>query len=109
GRWLLDGGHADADCELSVSGLINGRLSNVIIDRTFRDRDGQRWIVDYKTSAHEGAGREQFLDREVVRYREQLQRYATLMSGIYPGETLKLGLYFPLLDGWRSWEYDPAE
>ena len=68
------GGHADADCELSVSGLINGRLSNVIIDRTFRDRDGQRWIVDYKTSAHEGAGREQFLDREVVNSCRDMRR-----------------------------------
>ncbi len=108
GQWLLANSHTDADCELRLSGVIDGRLTNVIIDRTFRDESGRLWIVDYKTSVHEGAGREQFLDREVVRYRGQLERYAKLLCGLYPGETLYLGLYFPLLEGWRSWEYLPG-
>ncbi len=105
GRWLLNNEHADAYCELRLSGLLDGRLANVIIDRTFRDESGRLWIVDYKTSVHEGAGREQFLDREVERYRGQLELYARLLCGLYPDETLQLGLYFPLLEGWRCWEY----
>jgi hypothetical protein len=72
------------------------------------DAEGRRWIIDYKTSSHEGGDRKDFLDREVERYRRQLERYADLLSGLYPGQPIALGLYFPLLDGWRSWRYSDA-
>ena len=75
------------------------------IDRTFVDAAGTRWIVDYKTSRHEGAGREEFLDREQERYRPQLERYAALMRRLGP-EPVRLGLYFPLLAAWREWSAD---
>jgi len=54
------------------------------------------------------------------RYKEQLEKYGALMKlqddihgrisaerGQEPGtaRTIKLGLYFPLLQGWREWEY----
>jgi ATP-dependent exoDNAse (exonuclease V) beta subunit len=74
----------------------------VVIDRTFIDASGVRWIVDYKTSRHEGAGLDAFLDSERERYRPQLERYATLMRKLAP-EPVRLGLYFPLLGGWREW------
>ena len=45
------------------SGVSGGRLRSVVIDRCFVDRDGVRWVVDYKTSAHEGGGLEEFLDQ----------------------------------------------
>ena len=51
-------------------------LVRVVIDRSFVDAAGVRWIVDYKTSRHEGAGLDEFLDREQERYRPQLERYA---------------------------------
>ena len=53
----------------------------VVIDRSFVDAAGVRWIVDYKTSSHEGAGLDEFLDREQERYRPQLERYAALCAG----------------------------
>ena len=97
GRWLLDGGHADADCELSVSGLINGRLSNVIIDRTFRDRDGQRWIVDYKTSLPgDGQSLDDFLAAESERYALQLGLYGTALEAI-KAAPVRCALYFVAL------------
>ena len=40
-----------------------------------------RWIVDYKTGTHEGGDLDAFLDNREIR----------------------LGLYFPLLKGWREW------
>ena len=43
-----------------------------------------------------------FLDREQQRYRAQLERYAALMRRI-DEQPVKLGLYFPLLKGWREW------
>ncbi|HEX7234025.1 MAG TPA: hypothetical protein VF243_02055, partial [Nitrosospira sp.] len=57
---------------------------------------------DYKTSSHEGAGIEGFLDREQARYRAQLDRYAALLSNA-DGRPVRRGLYFPLLKGWREW------
>ena len=101
GRWLL-GPRADAQSELRLTGAGKGGVINIVMDRTFVDEQGLRWIVDYKTGTHEGADVEGYLDRERERYRTQLERYALLLSGIDP-RPIRLGLYFPLLNGWREW------
>jgi len=59
-------------------------------------------IVDYKTGPHEGGDLEASLDREQERYRKQLEQYAALMC-MLDNRPVKLGLYFPLLKGWREW------
>jgi ATP-dependent exoDNAse (exonuclease V) beta subunit len=105
GRWLLDATHREAETELALSGRIGPDIVNVIVDRTFVDAEGVRWIVDYKTSTHEGGGLEAFLDNEQERYRPQLERYAALVAKLGP-ESVRLGLYFPLLSGWREWSPD---
>ncbi len=102
GHWLLGAAHAEARCELALSGVLDGDIVNVVLDRTFVDDNGTRWIVDYKTSAHEGGGLDEFLDREQERYRFQLERYARLMTQL-DSRPIRLGLYFPLLGGWREW------
>lgn len=104
GRWLLDPRHEALRREYPLSGLVDGRLVNVVLDRTFVDAQGVRWIVDYKTSRHEGPDLEHFLDRELERYRGQLERYATLMRRL-DARPIRLGLYFPLLRGWREWAF----
>jgi ATP-dependent exoDNAse (exonuclease V) beta subunit len=100
GRWLL-GPRDDARSELRLTGAGEGGVVNIVMDRTFVDEQGVRWIVDYKTSGHEGGDTEAFLDRERERYRPQLERYAALMKA-YDKRPIKLGLYFPLLKGWRE-------
>ncbi len=102
GRWLLDATHRESATELALTGRIGGEIVRTVIDRSFIDRDGLRWIVDYKTSSHEGAGLEAFLDSEQQRYRPQLERYASLVGRLGP-QPLRLGLYFPLLGAWREW------
>ncbi len=69
GRWILDSSHRDASCELALTGLAAGRLRSVVIDRCFVDADGTRWVIDYKSSRHEGGRLEGFLDQEMQRYR----------------------------------------
>jgi ATP-dependent helicase/nuclease subunit A len=101
GRWVLDS-HAEAASELPVTGLIEGDLCAGVIDRTFVDENGVRWIIDFKTGTHEGAALEHFLEQEKERYREQLERYALLMSK-YEDRPIRLGLYFPLLGEWLEW------
>jgi ATP-dependent exoDNAse (exonuclease V) beta subunit len=104
GRWLLgiDSRIRDASSELAISGVVDGQILEGVIDRTFVDESGQRWIVDFKTSTHEGGGLEAFLDEEVVRYRPQLERYARLMQAYRPDETVRAALYFPVLRQWRE-------
>ncbi|SEP31052.1 exodeoxyribonuclease V subunit beta [Nitrosovibrio sp. Nv6] len=101
GQWLL-GPQQDARSELRMTTIVGGEYMDLVIDRTFRDADGRRWVVDYKTSSHEGADLEGFLSREQERYRIQLDRYAALMR-MLDGRPVRRGLYFPLLKGWREW------
>lgn len=101
GQWLL-GGQQDARNKVWMNGVIGGERVSLVIDRTFCDANGQRWVVDYKASSHEGADVESFLDREQERYRLQLDRYAALVR-LIDGRPVKRGLYFPLLKEWREW------
>ncbi len=105
GRWILNSRHRQARCEYPLTGLVDGRLVHVVLDRCFVDRTGAGWIIDYKTSAHEGADLGEFLDNEQLRYRQQLERYAVLMNA-QDARPWRLGLYFPLLKGWREWPAD---
>jgi len=102
GRWILDPSHPGAHSEYALSGLDGTLLVNVTLDRTFVDADGVRWIVDYKVGAHTGGDVEEFLDREQERYKNQLDRYGRLMRQM-DDRPVRLGLYFPLLRGWREW------
>lgn len=101
GQWLL-GPQQDARSELRLTALVEEGYLDIAIDRTFRDASGQRWVVDYKTSSHEGSNMDEFLDREQERYRGQLDRYAALTRAM-DGGSVRRGLYFPLLKGWREW------
>ena len=99
GRWLL-GPQRESRNEYRLTAVVDGERRSLIIDRTFVDPEGRRWIADYKTSSHEGKDLEGFLDRERERYRGQLERYARALAA---DEDSMLGLYFPLLAGWRQW------
>jgi ATP-dependent exoDNAse (exonuclease V) beta subunit len=95
GRWLL-GPHPEARNEYRLRAMVQGQLRTYIIDRLFRTHDKVEWVVDYKTSRHEGADVEAFLDRERDRYTPQLKIYGALRKGS------RQGLYFPVLRGWRD-------
>jgi ATP-dependent exoDNAse (exonuclease V) beta subunit len=97
GRWVL-GSHPEHRSELRLSVVQDGTVRRLVLDRTFVTSSGVRWIVDYKVGAHEGADVEQFLDVEQERYRAQLETYGTALD-----PQAHLGLYFPLVPGWREW------
>ena len=99
GRWLL-GPQQGARNEYRITAVIDGERRNLVMDRSFTDENAKRWIVDYKASGHEGTNVEGFLDQEQERYRAQLERYAQALA---QGDASMLGLYFPLLAGWREW------
>jgi ATP-dependent helicase/nuclease subunit A len=105
GQWLFSKDHKQAKNEYAISGLYQGKVVNVILDRTFIDAEGIRWIVDYKTSRHEGKDLDAFLDQQQQRYLPQLEKYGALIKSM-ENVPVKLGLYFPLLKGWREWDLE---
>jgi hypothetical protein len=102
GRWLFAPDHTDPRSECALTTIEDGRLVRIVVDWTFVDSDGVRWIVDFKTSLHRGPDLDRFLDSEVERHREQLERYARIWTKI-ERRPLRLGLYWPLHDAWREW------
>jgi ATP-dependent helicase/nuclease subunit A len=102
-RWILKRRTRDDFREYALSGRWQGEVVRVVFDRSFVDEDGVRWVIDYKTSQHAGGSLDEFLDREVDRYRPQLHRYAQLARKLGP-ERVRVGLYFPLMRAWREWE-----
>jgi len=97
GRWVL-GPHSEAKAEEPVTGIVNGEVAHAVIDRTFVDEKGVRWVIDYKTGSHEGGSRVEFLESEKERYRSQLERYAAIFKEAEGGKReIRKGLYFPAL------------
>jgi ATP-dependent helicase/nuclease subunit A len=94
GRWLL-GPQREAKTEQR---LRTAAHATYIVDRSFRDEQGELWVVDWKTSRHEGKDLEGFLANEQARYAPQLERYAAAL------DARRLGLYFPALTSWREWK-----
>ena len=101
GCWILSREHREAASELALTGIVGGRLTSVVVDRSFVDTQGTRWVIDFKTSRHEGGRLEQFLDEELRRYRGQLETYAALARGLGP-QPVRAALYFPLLGAFRE-------
>src|SRR5437667_463634 len=95
GRWLL-GPQAESRTEYRVRVHTKDGVSTYIVDRAFRAVNGARWVIDYKTSRHEGSDVDAFLDRERERYGKQLEAYGQAL------QSSSAGLYFPLLRGWRQ-------
>lgn len=120
-NWLFQQGSASySEYGLSrVSGHSEGE--HFIIDRTFIDDLGVRWIIDYKFSEPsatqvdgEGSNGEghsnqlseveiaAFVQQQVTLYRSQLENYFDLLNGFDPMKTC-LMLYFPLINRHFCW------
>ena len=106
GVWILSQ-HEHDEREYALSAVVEGRVRRFVLDRTFVDGD-TRWIIDYKTGTHTGAAPDRFLDDEQARYRAQLEIYASVIQAM-DAHPIRLGLYFPMLQGWREWPWPFAD
>ncbi len=97
GRWLLAPG-PEAHSEFALTGVVDGGVQNLVIDRTFTDPEsGERWVVDFKTAIpHPGVSEADFIRIERNRYRPQLERYGALAGALFD-QPVRLGLYFTAL------------
>ncbi len=98
GQWILHP-HQQGASELELSGQLDGQLIHAVIDRTFVDPDGIRWIIDYKTGTPQATESvDRFVQREIALYRVQLASYFRLMRAMEPTREIRSALYFPLLN-----------
>ncbi len=105
---LTSADDAKAEWALTSSELEQeGRLRQHIIDRSYVDADGVRWIVDYKTARHDGADVDRFLAERIAEYKPQLQRYAEVLRR-FEQRPIRLALYFPLQQKHFSWDATDA-
>jgi ATP-dependent exoDNAse (exonuclease V) beta subunit len=95
GRWILDSGHRDACCEMPLTMLRDGRVQDIVIDRSFIDRNsGIRWVIDYKSSCPApGCDVAMFTAAEAERYQEQLRGYRDALRAL-GDEPVRCALYF---------------
>jgi ATP-dependent exoDNAse (exonuclease V) beta subunit len=105
GRWVLSADHTERLNEYAVTVAGGNRFRRLIIDRAFVAADGVRWIIDYKTSSHEGGDRAAFIRSEVERYAPQLHAYRQAFACL-ERRTLRTALYFPLLQLLQTVESD---
>ncbi|HEX2548550.1 MAG TPA: 3'-5' exonuclease, partial [Gammaproteobacteria bacterium] len=98
GKWIL---HAstDAQSELRITTHFDHQTHMIVIDRTFIDADGVRWIIDYKTSHPENICLDDFLQSEKEKYLDKMQLYAHALKAL-DDRPIKMGLYFPLVPAW---------
>ncbi len=101
-KWLFSEAHTDIEAEWPLTAKIGSEIESIVIDRSFKDGDGRRWIIDFKSSRHDDQDIEHFLNEEKNRYSIQMAKYANVVSLLGP-EPIYLGLYFPLLKGWIEW------
>ncbi|MEN0042726.1 MAG: UvrD-helicase domain-containing protein [Pseudomonadota bacterium] len=97
--WLIGAAGPEDRAEFALGAVVEGTVSRLVIDRVVRDSNGTLWIVDYKTSRHEGGDLEGFFANECRRYRSQLEGYARAVTAWYAHREqalgpLRLGLYF---------------
>jgi hypothetical protein len=102
GRWLLSA-HLETASEYPLSGLLDGEMVHAVLDRTFVDEEGTRWVIDYKTGLpFKNEDHAVFYQRERECYQEQLTRYAALFRSLEPDRPVRIALYFPMFDGWHE-------
>jgi len=97
GRWVLSGEHTETANEFPLTARRENEFDYLVLDRTFVCERGQRWIVDYKTSVHEGGNIDEFLRSETARYKPKLRQYRDAMAR-QENRPIRTALYFPLLN-----------
>ena len=95
GRWILDPNHQESACELPISYNNGFQVQHLIIDRTFIDAQGVRWIIDYKTAEASTENEfSAFIEQEEQRYKKQLTSYCRALTAM-ENNRVKAALYFP--------------
>jgi ATP-dependent exoDNAse (exonuclease V) beta subunit len=107
GRWILSAHHSAAS-EHSIASV---DASVLRADRIFAagneplaEGENAIWVVDFKTTEQGSRSPERFSEDELLKYREQLERYASALRELSPQpRRIVLGLYYPLIPRLLHW------
>ena len=92
GQWILRQ-REDHKSEYGMTGVINGSIQRVFVDRMFVENK-LRWIIDYKTGTPlTNRDPDTFYKAQIELYKNQLERYQYIAKNIY-SEQIKTGLFF---------------
>ena len=95
--WVFAAGLEDSQCELRLSDYSGGQLRQFVVDRTFIDSHGVRWIIDYKTGAPAADQTvAAFITAQLQLHTGQLLRYRKLFAAMEQRPT-RTALYFTSL------------
>lgn len=98
GLWILQP-HLNARAEFAITAEINGEVQRLVIDRTFIDENGVRWVIDYKSGTYQDNDLEGFLLLQRKRYVDKMIIYKDAVQ-VLGDNPVRLGLYFPALPLW---------
>jgi ATP-dependent exoDNAse (exonuclease V) beta subunit len=109
GKWILSG-HARSTSEYSIASAGSSVLR---ADRTFlagsaplSQSEDRMWIIDFKTTEQGSRSSQRFEQDELLKYREQLERYAKVLMDLTPELAhVMLGLYYPLIPRLLHWTF----
>ena len=90
GAWILRA-RDEAAAELALGSMEGSTLASHVIDRTFVE-DGERWVIDYKSTEIGAAPSIAELQQRAEEYRPQLLRYAGLFRE--EGLPLRMAVFF---------------
>jgi ATP-dependent exoDNAse (exonuclease V) beta subunit len=112
GEWIFSP-QIHAQSEAAWTGVVNGGLRTVRVDRVFQagavpcdNGDDSWWVIDYKT-AHDGN-----LDPAVAipafrrLFAPQVEAYAAMLRNLHGGDrSIRAGLYYPRMLQFDWWEF----
>ncbi|MFO1257476.1 MAG: UvrD-helicase domain-containing protein [Gammaproteobacteria bacterium] len=91
--WIFSAENQSVHNEWALCDVRLQRVQTHVLDRTFIDKAGTRWIIDYKII---DKSQDKFhLEKVVETYIPQLNRYRKLLSNL-EGRPTRCGLYFPV-------------
>ncbi len=111
GDWILSQ-RAEAASEVRWTGVIQGAVREVRVDRVFRagpeplsDATSHWWIIDYKTAHAPDLDPTAALVQFRQQFEPQLKIYAEVLRKLYgAGTDVRAGLYYPRMLAFDWWE-----
>lgn len=92
GQWIIEN-HPLSLSEYLICDYHHEKWNKKIIDRFFKDKNGEYWIVDYKIS-------DKPPEQAALEYKKQLQSYQHALSQLTGEKNIHIALYFPLSAIW---------
>ena len=81
--WIFSADLEDSRTELALSTTSTGYTTNYLVDRSFIDAQGTRWVIDYKTAkCASDKSLDEFISEQRSQHRSQLENYQTLFKQI---------------------------